>query len=183
MDYKRKLQATDKKWKSYADYLKSTEWKVIKADYKEMFLSSECIVCSADEEKLHHHHWNYPKDWNDDSSENLIHVCKDCHKHIHEYGVLDGDDFTCRDDYLIKLLKYFVMLYKQNLECEAEGEIECYENFLFKLVFDGAVKLSTRYEMSRPGAKLAGCMYIDNMRLLGPYRCGLERRIKEALNA
>lgn len=72
-----------KKYKDYADYLKSDKWKQVKADYAELRYHDRCLLCGADED-LQHHHFNYPIDWNDDSFENIVKICGDCHEFCHD---------------------------------------------------------------------------------------------------
>ncbi len=88
---------TKKRWDSYADYLKSPEWKQIKKDFvkNNPDWGNVCEIsgmeCDGGERpNLHFHHWHYPKDWNDDSWENLILVCKEVHDFIHS-----GKDSVC----------------------------------------------------------------------------------------
>ena len=78
--------ATPKKiqYKDYADYLKSPKWKQIKKEFKdESIFEHECFFCVSGE-SLQHHHWQYPKDWNDDHYSNLILLCKYHHELTHE---------------------------------------------------------------------------------------------------
>jgi len=75
-----------KKYKDYADYLKSDKWKQVKEDYAENNKHKYCALCGADEE-LQHHHFKYPSDWNDDSHLNIIKICGECHEiaHVEEH--------------------------------------------------------------------------------------------------
>ena len=89
----------NKKFKDYQDYLSSNEWKSVKEDYDKNEQSSVCLCCGAefDEDfKPNYHHFKYPKDWNDDSWENLIIVCNSCHGLIHKYIEHDSDDISLR---------------------------------------------------------------------------------------
>tara|TARA_R110002020_G_scaffold327132_1_gene543028 strand:+ start:310 stop:798 length:489 start_codon:yes stop_codon:yes gene_type:complete len=72
-----------KKYKDYADYLKSDKWKQVKSDYAENNNHLYCALCGSDSE-LQHHHFNYPKDWNDDSHLNIIKICGECHDIAHQ---------------------------------------------------------------------------------------------------
>jgi len=82
------------KYKDYADYLKSDKWKQVKQDYYKNEQISTCLRCSTDLKqkgvKSHHHHFNYPSDWNDDTWENLIIVCEECHNELHRQ--IDAND-------------------------------------------------------------------------------------------
>jgi len=74
------------KYKDYADYLKSNKWKDVKeAWYKNNTDHENCRISLThiDDEDMVLHHWRYPKDWNDDSHENLILVSVDMHEWIH----------------------------------------------------------------------------------------------------
>ena len=59
MPVKKKIQ-----YKDYQDYLNSPAWKKIKEDYKKNNDHLYCAFCENDT-GLQHHHWRYPKDWND----------------------------------------------------------------------------------------------------------------------
>jgi len=76
---------TKKRYKDYADYLKSPKWEQVKSDYILNNYHEDCALCGS-LESLQHHHWKYPKDWNDDCHTNLIRVCGLCHSSLH-----DGD--------------------------------------------------------------------------------------------
>jgi len=181
---KKNKQETTKTWDSYGDYLKSKEWKQIKKEYKDLYSTSVCSICSTEGETLNHHHWTYPKDWNDDSPDNLILVCEDCHKNIHEYSVLGGERFTCRNDYLLEILKYYVMIYKQTLKCDAESTINDYEKLIFSHILKGNIKVSTHYKAVKyeNETKLVGEMFLDELWLMGCYGNKFARKMKEVLN-
>jgi len=88
-----------KKFKDYGDYLNSNEWKSIKDDYNKNENSDMCLCCGNefDEDfKPNYHHFKYPKDWNDDSWENLIVVCSGCHDLIHVHIEHNSDDISLR---------------------------------------------------------------------------------------
>lgn len=82
-----------RKYKNYADYLKSDKWKSVKTDYNNINSHHECALCGSDE-KLQHHHFNYPSDWNDDSHNNIIRLCEECHETAHE---IEHKDMTLID--------------------------------------------------------------------------------------
>ena len=71
-----------KKYKDYADYLKSDKWKQVKKDYTENNKHKYCALCGFDGE-LQHHHFRYPSDWNCDHHLNIIKICSECHKIAH----------------------------------------------------------------------------------------------------
>ncbi len=76
--------ATPKKiqYKDYADYLKSPKWKQVKQDYRDNESVEFCTLCHdvlSSENPPNYHHYKYSKDWNKDTWENLIIVCKPCH--------------------------------------------------------------------------------------------------------
>ena len=80
---KKKAAAKRKTWDSYEDYLKSKEWKEIRHKVKDRDVI--CQVCDEDKGNLHCHHFNYPKDWNNDSPDNVVLLCDECHKESHSY--------------------------------------------------------------------------------------------------
>jgi len=75
-----------KQFKDYQDYLNSPEWKKLKNEFHEKYdgLPSVCQVTLEPIDKVELHHWNYPKDWNNDSIENLILVSRLAHQFIHD---------------------------------------------------------------------------------------------------
>ena len=77
-------------YKDYADYLKSNKWKQVKASYEsnKPMTSRRCMFCRSSSD-LVHHHFRYPKDWNNDLASNLLLVCKKCHSIIHENLIQD----------------------------------------------------------------------------------------------
>jgi len=77
-----------KTWDSYQDYLKSPEWASIRKQVHER--DRTCRICFS-EENLHCHHWKYSSNWNNDSSDNVILMCEECHSTHHE--VVDPDNF------------------------------------------------------------------------------------------
>jgi len=94
-----------KNFKSYKDYLKSDKWDQVKCDYEQNEQVEECLCCGVhldETSKKNFHHFKYPKDWNNDTWENLIVVCQNCHSEIHEAIEHDSDDISLRK-YLLKL--------------------------------------------------------------------------------
>lgn len=77
------MPTSKKKFKDYQEYLNSEKWESVKQEYAEKNNHEYCLVCGS-EENLHHHHWRYPKDWNDDTSENIVKICENCHIVAHE---------------------------------------------------------------------------------------------------
>ena len=90
--------ATKKRYKDYAEYLKSPKWKQVKADYADNEETDTCLCCSvpfkAIDTVANYHHFRYPKDWNDDTWINLIVVCQSCHEELHENIVQDSDPIS-----------------------------------------------------------------------------------------
>ena len=85
--------ARRKRWDSYEDFLQSEEWKSIKSKFFNEYngYHNACQITGDafnDEEKhrLHLHHWRYPKNWEDTTTDDLILVCDKVHEFIH------GDD-------------------------------------------------------------------------------------------
>ena len=84
-----------KTWDSYAEYLKSTEWESIRKDVK-LRDRDACRSCRK-EEDLQCHHWRYPKNWDDDSSENVVLLCKACHEELHpEKQASNGSEYIAQ---------------------------------------------------------------------------------------
>lgn len=71
----------------YEDYIWSPRW----FEKSAMFLSGrrECMICKK-RTKLHTHHLHY-KNLGNESSKDLIAVCKKCHNKIHKNS-LKGND-------------------------------------------------------------------------------------------
>jgi len=98
---KKKIQ-----YKDYADYLKSEKWKQVKNEYRQKEDAQECLCCGnefQDDINPNYHHFRYPKDWNDDTYENLITVCVSCHEHLHASIDHNSDPITLRE-YMPKLI-------------------------------------------------------------------------------
>jgi hypothetical protein len=95
-----------KKWDSYEDYLKSLEWEQIR---KEVHRRDDetCRLCesSGSNIELHCHHFRYPKDWSDDSSENVMLACADCHDTIHNKYSMDAT-FESAEQFVIAFLRH-----------------------------------------------------------------------------
>jgi 5-methylcytosine-specific restriction endonuclease McrA len=88
-----------KEYKNYADYLKSDKWKQVKEDYAKNEKVDNCICCNItfdSDIKPQHHHFRYPKDWNDDSWENLIVLCEGCHNLAHSAIEHNSNPITLR---------------------------------------------------------------------------------------
>ena len=96
-----------KRWNSYADYLKSTEWENLKIEYQNTIqqpFGDDCTICFLDK-PLVYHHWKYPRDWNDDCKENLVHMCSDCHSYVHSLTTMesfspDAKSFYDRNEFI-----------------------------------------------------------------------------------
>lgn len=71
--------------KTYAEYLKSTEWQKLKFDVYKRDLN-RCKQCKKDLSKMNGnvHHTTYANVYNE-SLDDLELVCKDCHQLIHSY--------------------------------------------------------------------------------------------------
>lgn len=71
--------------RDYHKYLTSFEW-----DYMRDFVRDrdygKCVICGKSKSKMACHHWRYPdgKSYIDDTSENIILLCQNCHKKHHE---------------------------------------------------------------------------------------------------
>jgi hypothetical protein len=78
------------RWKSYSDYLNSEQWSQIRTDALERD-KNECYFCESTE-SLNVHHFKYSPDWNDDSIDNVVTLCKKCHSnhHIICNSLIDG---------------------------------------------------------------------------------------------
>ena len=71
---------------NYQSYLESELWQSIKDEFdtKTSMFVNACLFCGKISDQLDHHHWRYPKYWSDDHYGNLIKVCNNCHKSIHD---------------------------------------------------------------------------------------------------
>lgn len=121
------------KYDSYEQYLKSSEWKSVKSDYYKNESSDRCLICNCffgkDFKTLPNlHHFIYTKDWTDDSYDNLIIVCKECHKWLHSEFEHNSEKINLRD-YLSKAIRKFSLKGTVSLE-EIWCDIE--DNFTIK---------------------------------------------------
>jgi hypothetical protein len=93
-------QSEPVRFNSYEDYLKSDKWKAVKEDYQRKEQTNHCLVCRAvfeNDIKPNYHHFRYPKDWNNDSFENLIIVCESCHKFLHDEIEHNSNEISIRE--------------------------------------------------------------------------------------
>ena len=133
-----------KRFKDYQEYLKSPQWKVLrKKTYDRVKKRNgilQCEVCGLQEEKIYDvHHWQYPKDWNNDKAEYHLLVCRNCHSEIHK--LFDNDTvFVSRDNFLKHL-------FKMKYEISNEERVEFY-NLLGIAITSKELKLSQRWNYS-----------------------------------
>jgi hypothetical protein len=128
--------ATPKKvqYKDYAEYLKSPEWREVRAEYSQNEQTEECSCCrmefnSDDDINPNFHHFRYPKDWNDDSWENLLIVCEDCHRELHDRFKHDSEPISLRA-YFFKMQsiiedrceEYISTISRDSLWCGSGGD-------------------------------------------------------------
>ncbi len=66
---------------SYADYLKTDEWKEVSEQRRE--IDGNVCVCCGSKTALNVHHAWYPQNWFDTSVDCLRTVCHDCHLVLH----------------------------------------------------------------------------------------------------
>jgi len=94
-------------YKDYAEYLDSPKWEQVKQDYYENEQVDDCLCCGSNMvecDLIHNfHHFRYPKDWNNDSWENLIIVCETCHETLHITHDHDSQPKSLRT-YILDLL-------------------------------------------------------------------------------
>lgn len=69
-----------KKKQEYQDYLKSEQWKDLRAQVYQR-AQSKCELCGRTAAAIHH--IKYPKNYSEDSLGNLVAVCKRCHMKLH----------------------------------------------------------------------------------------------------
>lgn len=94
-------------WKSYQDYLDSNQWKSIKKHHNESFGFYDYCEVTGKNENIHYHHWRYEKNWEDDSSENIIRISSEVHKFIHNNeGLININD--SREAYLTELRRHYL---------------------------------------------------------------------------
>ena len=78
------------RYKTYEDYLTSDKWQMIKKEFRaNKYCDDTCFLCYYKGPKVVCHHWRYPKNWNNDSPENLILLCTDCHDTVHDLKISD----------------------------------------------------------------------------------------------
>ena len=116
-------------YKDYADYLKSPKWKQVKQDYRDNESTQGCLLCSHhfDNDTVpHYHHFKYPRNWNDDTWENLIILCNKCHEFAHSNISHNSGTITLRS-YLIELISHFKLL------CRDKTKYDCAHDIAYKL--------------------------------------------------
>ena len=64
----------------YLEYIESFAWKSLRQEALQR--DKTCRTCDSSN-RLQVHHRKYPRRWRDDSVNNLIVLCYDCHKAIH----------------------------------------------------------------------------------------------------
>ncbi len=117
-------------YKDYDDYLKSPEWGMVKQGYRENEDTQRCLLCCHlfDNDTIpHYHHFKYPKNWNDDTWENLIILCNHCHSLAHAKISHDSNPITLRS-YLTELIHHFKIL------CRDKASYECAHDIAYKLL-------------------------------------------------
>jgi len=112
-------------YKDYDDYLKSPKWDQVKQDYRENESTQICLLCSAlfDKKMIpNYHHFKYPKDWNNDTYENLIILCQHCHSLAHTEMSHDSTPITLRS-YLTELIHHFKLLCRDKVSHTCSKDI------------------------------------------------------------
>ena len=101
--------------------------------------TENCLCCGSYFDELdtapNYHHFRYSKDWNDDTWENLIIVCEDCHESIHCYFEHDSEHISLRT-YMLSLLDVIKEKEQNNqfdvqmddLWCDAGGHFSITQN-------------------------------------------------------
>ena len=92
-------------YKNYEEYLKSPKWQQVKNDYADNEQIEHCLGCDCkfgNYETPEYHHFKYSKDFNDDSWENLLIVCRECHQKLHDHFEHDSKDISLRS-YILKM--------------------------------------------------------------------------------
>lgn len=72
----------------YDTYMSSKEWYNLKGRHKAAGLASQCLSCSRTD-KLTLHHRTYKRFGNEDLTD-LIPLCWECHKSVHDYNIEHG---------------------------------------------------------------------------------------------
>lgn len=74
-----------KTYKDYNEYLNSPKWEQVKQDFYNEYdgYTNVCEISGITSDNMNLHHWRYESDWNNDSSDNVILVCKQVHEWIH----------------------------------------------------------------------------------------------------
>jgi len=114
-----------KKYKNYQDYINSNEWRALKKKFYAQYegFNDVCEVSGKQIKKgtrnayMCLHHWQYPKDWNDDSIKNLILVCSDVHEWIHSHyahGEIDTDKYNNKTKYRLYIVAHMQEKKKAN---------------------------------------------------------------------
>ena len=130
--------ATKKKqYKDYQEYLDSPEWKALKEEFYDQYdgFTNVCQItgCDLDDSDVDSdnymclHHWRYPKNWNDDSIENLILVRNCTHKWIHEdsenyCNAHDKEVYNTKQKYICSIISGWND-FKEEISCVNEHRI------------------------------------------------------------
>lgn len=67
---------------SYAEYINSREWQMVRERYKESGLKKICYCCDAHDQPLDLHHKSY-KRLGHERLNDLCRACQQCHRKIH----------------------------------------------------------------------------------------------------
>ncbi len=84
---------TNKTYKDYNEYLNSPKWEQVKKDFYNEYpgYNNVCEISGTKSDNMNLHHWRYESDWNNDSYDNVILVCKEVHEWIHAKRPYDID--------------------------------------------------------------------------------------------
>jgi hypothetical protein len=175
-----------KQFANYQEYLKSDKWAKVKADFYNWYHENICdekqcevsMIGDADQYDLHH--WQYPKDWNDDSFENLVLVSHKTHEIIHKYHNIENIEIKYKNRFEAichyKDIYYDLSISDINNKFMEESlkyrhDIGMSKEFgklmkvFSELVYDNEVKLTAELDISYPNEAKPTTMYINGIRM------------------
>lgn len=68
---------------NYQEYLESPEWRTLRRQRLVMD-NGECVLCGATAQEIHHR--RYPENYGDETVDDLVSLCHECHSNFHGTG-------------------------------------------------------------------------------------------------
>lgn len=133
----------ERRIESYHTYLNSKDWKSLRKKVIERD-KSRCVFCNKKFKEVHH--IRYPKRFKEDHIDNIICICKSCHRRLHgikddDLGLLNAIKDRLKD---LNKPKYLGIL---DMSATHNNSMEDCRNFNFRLIKE-------RFENYLPNLKL-----------------------------